>query len=43
VVGADDVIAAGGRVALIDLVEGHSTSRVIDRLQAPVAAFSDKG
>jgi D-beta-D-heptose 7-phosphate kinase/D-beta-D-heptose 1-phosphate adenosyltransferase len=43
VVGADDVIAAGGRVALIDLVEGHSTSKVIDRLQAPVVAFSGKG
>jgi D-beta-D-heptose 7-phosphate kinase / D-beta-D-heptose 1-phosphate adenosyltransferase len=35
VVGAEDVIAAGGRVALIDLVEGHSTSKVIGRLQAP--------
>jgi D-beta-D-heptose 7-phosphate kinase/D-beta-D-heptose 1-phosphate adenosyltransferase len=34
-VGAEDVIAAGGRVALIDLVEGHSTSKVIDRLQTP--------
>jgi bifunctional ADP-heptose synthase (sugar kinase/adenylyltransferase) len=28
----------GGRVALIDLVEGHSTTKVIDRLRAPVAA-----
>ena len=35
VVGAEDVIAAGGRVALIDLVEGHSTSKVIGRLHAP--------
>jgi D-beta-D-heptose 7-phosphate kinase / D-beta-D-heptose 1-phosphate adenosyltransferase len=35
VVGAEDVIAAGGRVALIDLVEGHSTTKVISRLQAP--------
>ena len=35
VVGAEDVIAAGGRVALIDLVEGHSTSKVIGRMQAP--------
>jgi D-beta-D-heptose 7-phosphate kinase / D-beta-D-heptose 1-phosphate adenosyltransferase len=35
VVGAEDVIATGGRVALIDLVEGHSTSKVIDRLQTP--------
>lgn len=42
VVGAEDVIAAGGRVALIDLLEGHSTTRVIDRLQAPVAALADK-
>jgi D-beta-D-heptose 7-phosphate kinase / D-beta-D-heptose 1-phosphate adenosyltransferase len=41
VVGAEDVIAAGGRVALIDLLEGHSTSGVIDRLQAP--AFAGKG
>jgi D-beta-D-heptose 7-phosphate kinase / D-beta-D-heptose 1-phosphate adenosyltransferase len=41
VVGAEDVIAAGGRVALIDLLEGHSTSKVIDRMQAP--AFADKG
>jgi D-beta-D-heptose 7-phosphate kinase/D-beta-D-heptose 1-phosphate adenosyltransferase len=37
-VGAEDVIAAGGRVALIDLVEGHSTSKVIDRMQIPVKA-----
>lgn len=35
VVGAEDVMAAGGRVALIALVEGHSTSKVIGRLQAP--------
>lgn len=35
VVGAEDVIAAGGRIALIDLVAGHSTSKVIGRLQAP--------
>jgi D-beta-D-heptose 7-phosphate kinase/D-beta-D-heptose 1-phosphate adenosyltransferase len=35
VVGAEEVIASGGRVALIDLVEGHSTSRVIGRMQAP--------
>ena len=38
VVGAPDVIAWGGRVALVDLVEGHSTSKVIDRLQAPAKA-----
>jgi D-beta-D-heptose 7-phosphate kinase/D-beta-D-heptose 1-phosphate adenosyltransferase len=36
VVGAEDVIAAGGRVALIDLVAGHSTTEVIGRLRAPV-------
>jgi D-beta-D-heptose 7-phosphate kinase / D-beta-D-heptose 1-phosphate adenosyltransferase len=35
VVGAEDVIAAGGRVALIDLVEGHSTTKIIGRLQTP--------
>jgi D-beta-D-heptose 7-phosphate kinase / D-beta-D-heptose 1-phosphate adenosyltransferase len=35
VVGAEDVIASGGRVALIDLVEGHSTTKVIGRMQAP--------
>jgi D-beta-D-heptose 7-phosphate kinase/D-beta-D-heptose 1-phosphate adenosyltransferase len=34
-VGAPEVMSWGGRVALIDLVEGHSTSKVIDRLQAP--------
>ena len=43
VVGADEVIAAGGRVALIDILEGHSTSKVIDRMQAPAAAFAGKG
>jgi D-beta-D-heptose 7-phosphate kinase / D-beta-D-heptose 1-phosphate adenosyltransferase len=42
VVGAEDVIAAGGRVALIDLVAGHSTSKVIDRLQTPVGALVGK-
>jgi D-beta-D-heptose 7-phosphate kinase / D-beta-D-heptose 1-phosphate adenosyltransferase len=42
VVGAEDVIAAGGRVALIDLVAGHSTSKVIDRLQTPVDALAGK-
>jgi D-beta-D-heptose 7-phosphate kinase/D-beta-D-heptose 1-phosphate adenosyltransferase len=34
VVGAEEVLASGGRVALIDLVEGHSTTRTIDRLSA---------
>lgn len=33
--GAEDVIASGGRVALIDLVEGQSTSKATGRLQAP--------
>jgi D-beta-D-heptose 7-phosphate kinase/D-beta-D-heptose 1-phosphate adenosyltransferase len=42
-VGAPEVMSWGGRVALIDLVEGHSTSKVIDRLQSPVAALADKG
>jgi D-beta-D-heptose 7-phosphate kinase / D-beta-D-heptose 1-phosphate adenosyltransferase len=37
VIGRDEVEAAGGRVVLIDLVEGHSTSRVIGRLRAPAA------
>ena len=32
-VGAPEVMSWGGRVALIDLVEGHSTTGVIDRLQ----------
>jgi D-beta-D-heptose 7-phosphate kinase/D-beta-D-heptose 1-phosphate adenosyltransferase len=42
VVGAEDVVASGGRVALIDLVEGHSTTGVIGRMQAPVAALAGK-
>jgi D-beta-D-heptose 7-phosphate kinase / D-beta-D-heptose 1-phosphate adenosyltransferase len=33
-VGAEDMTASGGRVALIDLVEGRSASKVIGRLQA---------
>jgi D-beta-D-heptose 7-phosphate kinase/D-beta-D-heptose 1-phosphate adenosyltransferase len=37
-VGAEDVVATGGRVVMIDLVEGHSTTKVIDRLQAPAKA-----
>jgi D-beta-D-heptose 7-phosphate kinase/D-beta-D-heptose 1-phosphate adenosyltransferase len=44
VVGADDVIAMGGRVALIDLVHGHSTTKVISRMTAPpVAALAEEG
>jgi D-beta-D-heptose 7-phosphate kinase/D-beta-D-heptose 1-phosphate adenosyltransferase len=44
-VGAAEVIGAGGRVVLIDLVEGHSTTRVIDRMQASAkpAAVAAKG
>jgi D-beta-D-heptose 7-phosphate kinase / D-beta-D-heptose 1-phosphate adenosyltransferase len=34
VVGADEVQASGGRVALIDLVEGHSTTRTIGRMRS---------
>jgi D-beta-D-heptose 7-phosphate kinase / D-beta-D-heptose 1-phosphate adenosyltransferase len=34
VVGRAEVEAAGGRVALIDLVEGHSTTGVIGRMLA---------
>jgi D-beta-D-heptose 7-phosphate kinase/D-beta-D-heptose 1-phosphate adenosyltransferase len=42
-VGAPDVVATGGRVVLIDLVEGHSTTKVIDRMQAPVSMLAGKG
>jgi D-beta-D-heptose 7-phosphate kinase/D-beta-D-heptose 1-phosphate adenosyltransferase len=41
VVGAAEVEAAGGRVVLVDLVEGHSTTRLIDTIRAgdaPAAA-----
>jgi D-beta-D-heptose 7-phosphate kinase / D-beta-D-heptose 1-phosphate adenosyltransferase len=34
VVGADEVQAAGGRVVLVDLVDGHSTTATITRLRA---------
>ncbi|HEY3911333.1 MAG TPA: D-glycero-beta-D-manno-heptose-7-phosphate kinase [Stellaceae bacterium] len=34
VVGAEDVQAAGGRVVLVDLVDGHSTTATITRLRA---------
>ena len=37
VVGRAEVEAAGGRVALIDLVEGHSTTGVIGRMRAAPA------
>jgi D-beta-D-heptose 7-phosphate kinase/D-beta-D-heptose 1-phosphate adenosyltransferase len=35
VVGAAEVQAAGGRVALVDLIEGRSTTRLIDAIRAP--------
>lgn len=34
VVGAAEVEASGGRVVLVDLVEGHSTSRLIEAIRA---------
>jgi D-beta-D-heptose 7-phosphate kinase / D-beta-D-heptose 1-phosphate adenosyltransferase len=34
VVGADLVQAAGGRVLLVDLIEGHSTTRLIEAIRA---------
>ena len=43
VVGADEVIATGGRVVLVDLVKGHSTTKVIDRLKTPAAAAAAAG
>ena len=36
-VGAAEVTAAGGRVALIDLIEGHSTTATIGRLRRNIA------
>ena len=35
VIGADLVQAAGGRVLLVDLVENHSTTRLIDTIRLP--------
>jgi D-beta-D-heptose 7-phosphate kinase / D-beta-D-heptose 1-phosphate adenosyltransferase len=35
VVGAPEVQASGGRVVLVDLIEGHSTTRLIDAIRAP--------
>ena len=35
VVGADEVQAAGGRVVLVDLIEGRSTTRLIDAIRGP--------
>jgi D-beta-D-heptose 7-phosphate kinase/D-beta-D-heptose 1-phosphate adenosyltransferase len=34
VVGAEDVQQSGGRVLLVDLVEGHSTTRLIEAIRA---------
>ena len=38
VVGAEDVQAAGGRVVLVDLVEGRSTTGLIHAIQGSAAA-----
>jgi hypothetical protein len=44
VVGADVVQAAGGKVLLVDLVEGRSTTRLIDAIRsAPVANIHADG
>ncbi|HML10820.1 MAG TPA: D-glycero-beta-D-manno-heptose-7-phosphate kinase [Stellaceae bacterium] len=46
VVGAAEVQASGGRVALIDLVEGYSTTRTIGRMSSaarPVATVAGDG
>ena len=40
VIGADVVQAAGGRVVLVDLVEGRSTTRLIEAIRATDAAQS---
>ena len=37
VVGAEDVQASGGRVVLVDLVEGRSTTRLIHAIQGGTA------
>jgi len=42
VVGADVVEAAGGEVVLVDLVPGHSTSRLVSRLREPAKPASRK-
>jgi D-beta-D-heptose 7-phosphate kinase / D-beta-D-heptose 1-phosphate adenosyltransferase len=45
VVGAEEVQAAGGRVVLVDLVDGRSTSATITRLRAqdqPASAAADQ-
>jgi rfaE bifunctional protein nucleotidyltransferase chain/domain len=35
IVGADLVEARGGRVVRVELVPGHSTTRIVERLRAP--------
>jgi D-beta-D-heptose 7-phosphate kinase/D-beta-D-heptose 1-phosphate adenosyltransferase len=45
VVGAEEVQASGGRVALIDLVDGHSTTKTIRKIEgsnSPVVTISEK-
>lgn len=33
IVGADEIIAAGGKVVTVDFLEGHSTSSIIERIK----------
>ena len=40
VVGHEDVTASGGRVLLVDLIEGHSTTRLIESIRSKPAASS---
>jgi D-beta-D-heptose 7-phosphate kinase/D-beta-D-heptose 1-phosphate adenosyltransferase len=42
VVGYDVVEAAGGEVVLVDLVPGHSTSRLVDRSREPAKPLAQK-
>jgi D-beta-D-heptose 7-phosphate kinase/D-beta-D-heptose 1-phosphate adenosyltransferase len=41
VIGREEVEAIGGRVELIDLVEGYSTTEIIDRMRASTPAKAD--
>jgi D-beta-D-heptose 7-phosphate kinase / D-beta-D-heptose 1-phosphate adenosyltransferase len=43
VVGADLVQAAGGRVVLVDLVEGRSTTRLIEAIRTPQSSTEATG
>jgi D-beta-D-heptose 7-phosphate kinase / D-beta-D-heptose 1-phosphate adenosyltransferase len=43
VVGADLVQAAGGRVVLVDLVEGRSTTRLIEAIRTPASSTEATG